>query len=48
MNQRTLNNDPRCAYTTRKGLFALLAQYRRWMAEAKSDVEMTARIRSGR
>ena len=41
----TLNNDARCAFTTRAGLFALLRRVRALYA-TRSDTEVTAEIRA--
>lgn len=40
-----LNNDPRCAYATRRQLFAVLARFRAWADEGLSDREISEAIR---
>ena len=40
----TLNNDTRCAYTTRRQLFAVLARMRDWYREGLSDREVSEAI----
>lgn len=42
--QRTLSNDPRCVYTSRAGLFAVLRQYGVWYAQGMSDRQISAAI----
>ncbi len=43
--QRTLSNDPRAAYHSRRGLFAFLAMMRALYARDLSDVEISRVIR---
>lgn len=40
----SLNNDARCAFTTRAGLFAVLARMRAWAAAGLSDTAISAEI----
>ena len=42
--RRELSADPRCIYTTRRQLFAVLARMRAWADEGLSDREITEAI----
>jgi hypothetical protein len=43
-NPRTLSNDPRACYHSRKELFALLAQMRTWADRGLRDTEISKAI----